>query len=76
MVRHDEFDTMSDDRHEEITLVPRDDLRDAAAPQATALPDADRKRLEALLRELLRDNSVRELLCVKEELASQEGEAE
>ncbi len=69
---------MSDDRHEEIPLVPRDDLRDAgaSAPQATAVPDADRKRLEALLRELLRDDAVRELLCVKEELALQRGEAE
>jgi hypothetical protein len=69
---------MSDDRHEEIPLVPRDDLRDAdaSAPQATAVPDADRKRLEALLRDLLRDDSVRELLCVKEELALQQGDAE
>ena len=69
---------MSDDRHEVIPLVPRYDLRDAdaSAPQTTALPDADRKRLEALLRELLRDNSVRELLCVKEELVWQQGDAE
>ena len=69
---------MSDDRHEVISLVPRDDLPDAvaSAPQATTVPDVDKKRLEALLRELLRDASVRELLCVKEELALQQGDAE
>ncbi len=69
---------MSDGRHEEIPLVPRDDFRDAeaSAPQATAVPDADRKRLEALLRELLRDASVRELLCVREDSAMQRGDAE
>jgi len=69
---------MSDDRHEVIPLVPRDDPRDAdaPAPQAPAVPDADRKRLEALLRELLRDDAIRELLCVKKELASQETDAE
>jgi len=68
---------MSDDRHEEIPLVPRDDPRDADAstPPATALPDADRKRLEALLRELLRDDGIRKLLSGKEELASQESDA-
>lgn len=69
---------MSDDRHEEIPLVPQDELRDAdaPAPQAAAIPDADKKRLEGLLRELLRDDSVRELLCVKQELALQQGDAE
>ena len=41
------------------------------APQATSLPDADKRRLEALLRELLRDNSVRELLSNEEEVSSQ-----
>jgi hypothetical protein len=69
---------MSEDDHQAMPLVPRDDPRgtDALAPQATTVPDADRMRLEALLRELLRDNSVREVLCVKEELASQQGDAE
>lgn len=69
---------MSDDGHEQIPLVPRDDPRDAdaSALQATMVPDADRKRLEALLRELLRDDAVRELLCVNKELASQPGDAE
>lgn len=69
---------MSDDRHEVIPLVPRDGFRDAdaSAPEATTVPDADRKRLEALLRELLRDNKIRELLCVKEELASQPSDTE
>jgi len=64
---------MTDDRREEIPLVPRDDLREEAslAPQATTLPDADKRRLEALLRELLRDNSVRELLSNEEEVSSQ-----
>ena len=69
---------MSDERHEEFPLVPRDDPRDtdAPAPQAPAVPDADKKRLEALLRELLRDDAIRELLCVKEELASQDTDAQ
>src|SRR5690242_7245720 len=51
--------TMADDRCEEIPLVPRDDLYEEAslAPQVTSLPDEDKRRLEALLRELLRDNS-------------------
>jgi hypothetical protein len=59
---------MTDDRREEIPLVPRRDLREEAslAPQATSLPDADKRRLEALLRELLCDNSVRELLSNEE----------
>jgi hypothetical protein len=62
---------------EVIPLIPRDDLRedDASARPATAMPDADRKRLEALLRELLRDDKVRELLCIEEELALQPGDA-
>jgi len=64
---------MSDDRHDEIPLVPRD--ADTPAPQAPEMPDADRKRLRALLRELLRDDAIRELLCGKEELASQESDA-
>jgi hypothetical protein len=69
---------MSDDHHDEIPLVPRDDPRDAdaPAPRAATLPDADRKRLEALLRELLRDNTLRDLLCTKEELASPQSDAE
>ena len=59
---------MSDERREEIPFMPGNELPGAAplAPQAGALPDADRRRLEALLRELLRDNSVRELLCKEE----------
>jgi hypothetical protein len=50
---------MVDDHRDE------DELREEAplAPQVTSLSDADRGRLEALLRELLRDNSLRELLC-------------
>jgi hypothetical protein len=36
-----------------------------------SVPDANRKRLEALLRELLRDKSLREVLCKEEELTSQ-----
>jgi hypothetical protein len=64
---------MADDRCEEIPLVPRDDLYEEAslAPQVTSLPDEDKRRLEALLRELLRDNSVRELLSKKEDVSSQ-----
>jgi len=67
---------MSDDRHAETPLVPQDDPRDAdaPAPQAHLVPEADRRRLEALLRELLRDESIRELLCVNKELASQASE--
>jgi hypothetical protein len=59
---------MSDDRREEVPFVQDDELREEAplAPQATSLPDADRRRLEALLRELLRDNSLRELLSNEE----------
>ncbi|HLH91479.1 MAG TPA: hypothetical protein VKX28_23755 [Xanthobacteraceae bacterium] len=69
---------MSDDPHDEFPLVPRDDVRDAlgSAPQAITVPDADRKRLEALLQELLRHDCVREVLCAKEELALQQGDAE
>ncbi len=64
---------MTDDRCEQIPLVPRDDIREKASlpPQVTSLPDADRKRLEALLRELLRDNKIRELLRDKEEGSAQ-----
>jgi hypothetical protein len=55
---------MSDDHREEIPLMSGDELHEDAplAPKATPLPDADRRRLEALLRELLRDSSIRELL--------------
>lgn len=69
---------MSDDRSEEIPLVPRDERCDAesSVSPAAAIPDADKRRLEGLLRELLRDGAVRELLCVKEELALQQGDAE
>ena len=64
---------MADDRREEIPLVPIDDSHEQAplAPQVTSLPDEDKRRLEALLRELLRDNSVRELLSKKEDVTSQ-----
>jgi hypothetical protein len=59
---------MSDALRELISFVTGDELPAAAAlaPEPTSLPDADRRRLEALLRELLRDNSVRELLCNEE----------
>ncbi len=59
---------MSDERRDEIPYVSGDELPAAAplSPQPMSLPDADRRRLEALLRELLRDNSVRELLCNEE----------
>jgi len=59
---------MSDDSRKEIPFVPGDEVREEAplAPRATSLPDADRRRLEALLRELLRDDSLRELLCREE----------
>ena len=69
---------MSDDRHEVISLVPRDDFRHehASAPQAASMPDAYRRRLEALLRELLRDDKVRELLCAERELVAETSEAE
>jgi len=68
---------VNDDRHEDFPLVPRDDPRvaNAPAPQPTPVPDADRTRLEALLHELLRDDKIRELLCVKQELAPQETDA-
>ena len=56
---------MNDDDREEIPFVSGDELRQGAplAPQAPSLSDTDRRRLEALLRELLRDTSLRELLC-------------
>jgi hypothetical protein len=56
---------MSDDNRQEIPFVREDELREQTplAPQVASLPDADRRLLEALLRELLRDNSLRELLC-------------
>jgi len=64
---------MTDDHREEIPLVPRDDLREetSLAPQVASLPDEDKRRLEALLRELLRDNSVRELLSNGKDIGSQ-----
>src|SRR5262249_4097457 len=64
---------MTDDRRNEIPLVPPAELRDAAplSPQPPALPEANRRRLEALLRELLRDDAVRKLLCNAEKLAAQ-----
>jgi len=63
---------MADDRREEIPLVPRGDLSEqASATQATSLPDEDKRRLEALLRELLRHSSVRELLSEEEDASSQ-----
>jgi hypothetical protein len=64
---------MADDRREEIPLVPIDNSHERAslAPQVTSLPDEDKRRLEALLRELLRDNSVRELLSKKDDVSSQ-----
>jgi hypothetical protein len=63
-----ELRQMSDERCEEIPFVPEDEVRAAApsAPQPTSLSEADRRCLEALLRELLRDNSLRELLCKEE----------
>ncbi len=40
-------------------------------PEAVPMPDADRRRLEELLRELLRDETIRRLLCRDVELASE-----
>jgi hypothetical protein len=59
---------MSNDSRKDIPFVPGDEVRDETplAPRVTSLPDADRRRLEALLRELLRDDSLRELLCSEE----------
>ena len=56
---------MNDDRREVIPFLQGDEAREATplAPHPVSLPDADRRRLEALLRELLRDHSLRELLC-------------
>jgi hypothetical protein len=64
---------MTDDRCEEIPLVPRDHTREEAslASQSTSLPEADRQRLEALLRELLRDSAIRELLRDKDVVSPQ-----
>jgi hypothetical protein len=58
-------------------LVPIDDSHEQAplAPQVTSLPDEDKRRLEALLHELLRDNSVRELLSNEEEDVSSQPQA-
>jgi hypothetical protein len=63
-----EYAQMSDDIRQEIPFVRDDELREQTplAPQVASLPDADRRLLEALLRELLRDNSLRELLCKEE----------
>ena len=59
---------MTHDSRKEMPFVPGDEVREEAplAPRATSLPDEDRRRLEALLRELLRDDSLRELLCREE----------
>jgi hypothetical protein len=67
-----EISIMADDRREETPLVPGDELGEDAtlAPQVTSLPDEDKRRLEALLRELLRDNRVRELLSIDEDAGS------
>jgi hypothetical protein len=56
---------MNDDRREGMVAVPGDELLEVVplAPKVPSLPDADRKRLEALLRDLLRDDSLRGLLC-------------
>jgi len=64
---------MTDDRREEIPVEPRDDLRPEAslAPQAISLSDADKQRLEALLRQLLRDSAIRKLLSDEKELSLQ-----
>jgi len=64
---------MADDRREEIPLAPRNDSHEEAslAPQVTSLPDRDKRRLEALLHELLRNDSVRELLSQEEDVSSQ-----
>ncbi len=40
-------------------------------PKAVPIPDADRRRLEELLRELLRDETIRRLFCGDVELASE-----
>ena len=61
---------MTDLQHD-APMLPDDVGEDASlAPATTPVPEADRRRLEALLRELLRDDGVRELLCPKEELAT------
>ena len=52
-----------------MTHEPDEDV--PLAPEATPVPDANRTRLEALLRELLRDQSLRELLSTDKELTSQ-----
>jgi hypothetical protein len=64
---------MNDEPREQIPLAPQDEHREELplAPEAMSVPDANRKRLEALLRELLRDKSLREVLCKEEELTSQ-----
>jgi len=64
---------MSDEPRGESPSAPQDEPREElpVAPDATPLPDANRRRLQALLHELLRDESVRRLLCNEAELASQ-----
>jgi len=64
---------MTNDSREVIPLVPRDDLREGAslAPHATPLSDADKRRLAALLRELLRDSAIRKLLNYEDAVSSQ-----
>ncbi len=64
---------MRDELGDEAPLVPQHepDEHSRAASQAMSLPEADRKKLKSLLHELLRDNSLRELLCQDEELTPQ-----
>ncbi len=52
---------MIDDSREEVPLVR----------EGAAIPDAYRRRLEALLHELMRDESIRRLLCNKEEFTTE-----
>jgi hypothetical protein len=55
---------MTDDLRNGPRVVANGAGEDASlAPAAAPLPAANKRRLEALLRELLRDDSVRELLC-------------
>jgi len=61
---------MTDDLQEDLLVMAGDAGEDASlAPTATPLPAANKQRLEALLRELLRDAAVRKLLCPQAERA-------
>ena len=61
---------MTDDLQDDMLAVADDAGEHASlAPAATPLPAANKQRLEALLRELLRDDAVRKLLCPQKELA-------